>query len=63
MVDFEDGDVKFRANGDEKINWGGNSFPHGQLIRAGSNIPLKKGKYLVEIDLDKNTYSFVEAGD
>jgi len=63
IIDFEDGEVRFLGNNDKKINWGGNSFPDGMLVRAGSNIPIKEGKYLVQVDFDKSTYSFVEIAD
>jgi hypothetical protein len=37
-----------RSEWRSQIKWGGNSFPNSQLIQAGWNILVKKGKYSLE---------------
>lgn len=53
-----DGEVKFRANDDWPINWGGTDFPSGAAIFNGGNIPTTAGDYTVKLNVNTLTYSF-----
>lgn len=43
--DLGEGDVKFRANADWAVSWGGSTFPYGG--GTGDNIPVKSGRYYI----------------
>jgi hypothetical protein len=58
IVALKEGEVKFRANDNWGRNWGGNSFPNGNLIGNGADIKVEKGIYMVKVDLIENTYEF-----
>lgn len=58
IVELKEGEVKFRANDNWDRNWGGNSFPNGNLAGNGANITVETGVYLVKVDLIENTYEF-----
>lgn len=58
IIQLKEGEVKFRANDNWGRNWGGNSFPSGNLIGNGANITVETGVYLVKVDLIENTYEF-----
>ena len=56
---FSDGNMKFRADKDWVLNWGGSN---GVLKVGGDNISVKAGKYRVIVDLnnpDKITYQLI----
>lgn len=59
-IALDSGEVKFRANNQWFQNWGGDTFPEGKLLPDGPNIAVKEGSYTIIVDLEKNTYSFVE---
>lgn len=58
VFNLKDGEVKFRANNEWYINWGGDEFPSGDMVSDGSNIKVPKGKYQVSINLETKKYSF-----
>jgi hypothetical protein len=51
VVDFEDGEYKFRLNNDWTENYGG-----ANGVFAPGNIPVTKGKYLVIVDFVNKKY-------
>lgn len=59
-VNLGTGEIKFRADHDWPVNWGGSN---GVLKAGGGNIKIEKaGKYLITVDLnnpDNLTYSIV----
>jgi hypothetical protein len=57
-VELKEGHVKFRVNNNWTISWGGNSFPYGECIPHGTNIPVREGKYHVILNLKTQEYSF-----
>lgn len=54
-----DGGVKFRRDGAWDINWGGSTFPSGQGVQNGPNIPTVAGVYDVTINISNGTYTFI----
>lgn len=54
-----DGGAKFRRDGAWDINWGGSTFPNGQGIQNGPNIPTVAGLYNVTINISNGTYTFI----
>lgn len=57
------GEVKFRANDNWLINWGGSNFPKGEAIQNGPNIPVDEGRYRIEIDIKNGEYRFEKVGE
>jgi hypothetical protein len=58
---LNEGEVKFRSNDSWIKNWGGDTFPDGEAIHDGNNIHVdESGKYLIRLDLNSNTYSFIK---
>lgn len=56
--------IKFRTGDAWDENWGGRSFPAGQLLWFGDNITVPApGQYRITVDLDKENYGFVRLGD
>jgi hypothetical protein len=53
------GVVKFRQDGDWSNNWGGSTFPNGQGIFEGQDIPTLAGTYDVTFNRINATYSFI----
>lgn len=58
LFNLNDGELKFRANNNWLINWGGSGFPSGTLIPHGDNIKITKGRYHVLVKLNTNEYKF-----
>jgi hypothetical protein len=52
------GDVKFRANDNWEINWGGFRFPLGTGIQEGRNIRVQAGRYNIELNSITGYYQF-----
>lgn len=54
------GEVKFRTNNNWVQNWGGDTFPAGEVkYNSLNNIRVEKeGLYLITLDLNNNTYKF-----
>jgi len=61
VLDLEDGEVNFqRENESWRFNWGLDKFQQGKLEPLGTNIPVKKGRYLIQVNLNDLTYSLSE---
>lgn len=54
-----DGELKFRANDDWAVNWGGAGFPTGVAERDGPNIPIVAGEYNIYFSSFTGDYAFV----
>jgi len=63
FVELTDGEVKFRAEDDWIINWGGSEFPMGVAVAGGDNIPVTAGFYKVDFNSDSGEYDFAEVGN
>lgn len=51
--------VKFRANYNWSINWGGDTFPSGQAFQNGPNIHITtSGFYNISLNIQSGEYSF-----
>ncbi|MFO7257830.1 MAG: SusF/SusE family outer membrane protein [Bacteroidota bacterium] len=59
-VSFEDGEVKFRADDDWEVNWGGSDFPGGIGTQGGPNVPMKAGTYFVTFNTGTGEYYFLK---
>lgn len=55
---FTDGYVKFRADNNWAINWGGYDFPRGFATQNGSDIYVPSGTYKVAFNRITGEYSF-----
>jgi hypothetical protein len=55
-----DGELKFRANHDWGVNWGGPDFPTGVAERDGPNIPVTAGEYNIYFSSFTGQYAFVK---
>ena len=55
----EDTELKFAANSDWAVNWGGNGFPYGQGTQDGPNIVVPAGTYHIYFNDILGTYNFV----
>ncbi|HNG90348.1 MAG TPA: SusF/SusE family outer membrane protein, partial [Saprospiraceae bacterium] len=54
-------EVKFRANDDWAINWGGSGFPTGVGTQGGPNIKIPAaGTYNVSFNVNTGEYSFTQ---
>jgi hypothetical protein len=53
------GVVKFRQDYDWTTNWGGSTFPSGQGVQNGADIPTVAGTYDVTINRINGTYTFI----
>ena len=58
-TELTDGAVKFRANGNWDLNWGGDEFPSGTAVVGGNDIMVTAGTYKITLDIINLTYSFV----
>lgn len=62
--DLDAGLIKFRTGDSWDENWGGRSFPQGQLLWYGDNIEVPAaGRYRITVDLEREEYGFVRLGD
>lgn len=59
-MELIDGVVKFRADDDWDLSWGGTEFPNGTAVVGGGDIPVTAGTYVITLDINNLTYSFVE---
>jgi len=57
-VDLTDGVMKFRANDDWAINWGGADFPTGVGTQDGPDIPIVAANYDITFNHTTGVYSF-----
>ncbi len=53
------GELKFRANHDWPVNWGGSGFPYGKGVQDGPNISLDAGTYKVQFNDITGQYIFM----
>ena len=51
--------LKFAANGNWDVNWGGTGFPYGVGVQNGSNIPVTAGEYTVFLNDLTGQYMFI----
>lgn len=58
-VTYEETTLKFAADNDWAVNWGGTGFPHGQGTQDGSDITVAAGTYHVYFNDILGTYYFV----
>lgn len=65
VYDLKEGPIKFRANDDWPINWGGTDFPTGTGVdNSNENIPVSpSGKYNIKFNTDDFSYSFEPVED
>ncbi len=62
-VTLTDGELKFRANHDWAVNWGGdslNTFPSGTGIPGGANLVVTAGDYRVTFNTKTLDFNFLE---
>ncbi|TVR80412.1 MAG: SusF/SusE family outer membrane protein [Saprospirales bacterium] len=59
-VVLNDGEMKFRANNEWTINWGGPDFPTGVATQDGVNIPVVGGEYRITFNSTTGEYHFDE---
>lgn len=57
---LKSGELKFRANDDWAINWGGTTFPEGNGVQEGANIKITPGSYDISLDVSNGQYKFVK---
>lgn len=55
---FVDGEAKFRQDDSWNVNWGNSTFPTGNALLNGPNIPVKAGAYNVTFNSVTGDYSF-----
>ena len=58
-VTYEETTLKFAADNDWAVNWGGNGFPYGQGAQDGPDIAVPAGTYNVYFNDILGTYNFV----
>lgn len=58
-ITLKDGEIKFRANNDWAHNYG-DAGTSGTLKDGGDNIKVTAGKYDIELDLSKKTYTLTK---
>lgn len=61
LVGLLDGFVKFRADNDWTVNWGGADFPSGTGTQDGADIPVTFGLYQITLTPETGEYTFEEA--
>lgn len=57
---FTANEVKFRKDNSWEVNWGGTTFPSGEAVTGGSNIPLTSGFYNVAFNYSGLNYTFIQ---
>ena len=55
---LKEGELKFRNRNSWSQNWGGNSFPEGDLVSGGDNIKVDEGKYHLMVNIEQGVYQF-----
>lgn len=53
-----DGLIKFRADDEWLLDWGKGESNPKSLVFKGGDIPVKKGNYHIQINIEKNTMEF-----
>ncbi len=60
-TDLNDGELKFRANNNWDVNWGGTDFPTGTgSLGSFTNIPITAGEYFITFNSFTLEYEFRE---
>jgi hypothetical protein len=59
-IHLNNGYIKFRNRDSWAYNWGGKGFPNGNTIFYGEDITVSEGNYHIILDLNKNTYQFIQ---
>lgn len=59
QVTLKKGRIKFRENKSWIANWGGLTFPKGNLEWFGPDIPSEAGDYKLIVDMTAKTYEFI----
>jgi hypothetical protein len=60
IVELVEGELKFRAENDWAINWGGDTFPSGIAVPGGDNIVVDEaGEYLITFNVATLEYNFL----
>jgi len=59
-ITLGEGEIKFRANDDWIIDWGGSAFPMDTAVLKGDNITVVPGDYLVTFNTETLVYEFLE---
>src|SRR5690606_3088405 len=57
---FSANEVKFRKDNAWAVSWGGNTFPSGEAVLNGNNIPLTPGFYNVAFNYTGLNYTFIQ---
>lgn len=60
VLTIVDGDSKFRADDAWDANWGATTFPSGQGVNNGPNIPSKAGVYFISFNSGTGEYTFLK---
>ena len=58
-IELTQNELKFRANNDWGINWGGGIFPIGTAFRNGNNIATTAGEYSVTFNDVTGDFAFI----
>lgn len=58
---YDDTELKFAADGGWGVNWGSNTFPVGDGVANGANIPVDAGTYTVVFNDILGKYYFIAA--
>jgi hypothetical protein len=61
ILGLVDGEIKFRADDDWALNWGGADFPAGTATVNGPNIPVTKGLYRIDFNPSTGEYNITPA--
>ena len=60
VVDLVEGELKFRAENDWAVNWGGDTFPTGIAVPNGDDIVVDTaGEYIVTFNTSTLEYNFL----
>lgn len=57
---FTADNMKFRKDNSWDVNWGGTTFPSGEAVSNGSDIPLTSGFYNVAFNYAGLNYTFIQ---
>jgi len=59
-LNLKEGELKFRNRDSWSQNWGGTSFPDGNVVWAGDDIKVDEGEYHLMINLEQGVYQFTK---
>ena len=57
---FTANNMKFRRDNSWDVNWGGTTFPSGEAVPGGNDIPLTAGFYNVAFNYSGLNYTFIQ---